>query len=411
MQGDYATAERLLRQAIQQAEDSHSPYEVATYQISAGALAEEQGDQERALEFLRSALHQLASSGARRDLARARYHLARTLFGAQDEDGAKVALEGCLELCRQLGYDAFMVAEGQRAQPLISWAVARGIGGRRLELVAERLQIARLPMSPIVRRPKIRVEPSGPEKIEVYALGPARVMLDSRLISSSDWAVEKTKELFFYLLQQPHGLRKEQIVDDVWPEVEMGKSDSQFHSTMYRLRRALFPQCVTYRDSRYEINLGKALWYDVDEFVRLIGEAEQPELERSKAIGCFQAALALYRGGFLEESYCDWAIPKREELEIRSLQATTRLAKLLAQSGALEQAMELLRSAVALDPFREEAHYGLIHYAALMGDRVAALRHYRSYVELLKDELSTRPSAVVLDLADRIAHGQSVPSL
>jgi len=411
IQGDYATAERLLRQAIQQAEDGQSPYEVATYQISAGALAEEQGDQERALELLRSALERLAGSGARRDLARARYHLARTLFAAQDEDGAKEELEGCLELCRQLGYDAFMVSEGQRAQPLISWALARGIGGRRLELVAERLQMARLPVSPINRRPKIRMEPSGPERIEVYALGPARVLVDSRLVTSSDWAVEKTKELFFFLLQQTHGLRKEQIVDDVWPEVEMGKSDSQFHSTMYRLRRALFPQCVTYKDARYQINLGKALWCDADEFVRLIGEAEQPEVERPKSIARYQAALALYRGGFLEGSYCDWAIPKREELEIRSLQATTRLARLLAQSGALGQAMELLRSAVALDPFREESHYSLIHYAALMGDRAVALSHYQSYVKLLKDELGAGPSAVFLDLADRIARGQSVPSL
>ncbi|HEX2922404.1 MAG TPA: bacterial transcriptional activator domain-containing protein, partial [Chloroflexota bacterium] len=114
---------------------------------------------------------------------------------------------------------------------------------------------------------------------------------------------------------------------------------------------------------------------------------------------------------FLEEFYCDWATPRREELEMRVLHTTTRLAKLLAQSGSLEQAMELLHSAVVMDPFREEAHYSLIQCAALTGDRATALRHYRSYVDLLKDELGARPSDDLNELASRIARGQSIPAL
>ncbi|HEX2988370.1 MAG TPA: tetratricopeptide repeat protein, partial [Chloroflexota bacterium] len=253
--GDYATAERLLRQAIEQAEENQSPFELATYTISAGVLAEEQGDLERSGELLREALDQLSDSGARRDMARGRFHFARTLFALGHREKAAHELEICLELCRQLGYDAFMVSEGQRAGDLLNWAQSKGIGGRRLQLVYERLR-GPLPPAPSNQRPKIRVEPTGPNRIEVYAFGAARVLVDSRLVTTGDWAVERTKELFFYLLEQQHSLRKEQIVDDVWPDVDLGKSNSQFHSTMYRLRRALFPQCVTYRDGRYQLTLG-----------------------------------------------------------------------------------------------------------------------------------------------------------
>lgn len=408
--GDYATAERLLRQALQQAEETQSDYEIATYSISAGVLAEEQGDLDRAEQFLRSALDVLVASGAKRDVARARFHLARTLFALDRKEEARQELEGCLELCRQLGYDAFLVAEGQRAGRLISWAVSQEIGGRRLELVAQRLELPRQPLQEM-RRPRIRVESSGPNRIEVFSLGQARVLVDSRPITSSDWAVEKTKELFFYLLQQAHPLRKEQIVDDVWPEVDMAKSNSQFHSTMYRLRRALFPQCVIYRDGRYQLTLGNALWYDMEEFVRLLDAAEQPDVPGSQRIELYTQALKLYQGPFLDELYADWAATQREELELRHLQALNRLARLKAEQGDMEQAVELLRTAVAKDPFQEETHYGLIHYSALMGDRAAALRHYRSYVELLRDELSAKPSAGVSALAERIASGQSIPSL
>jgi two-component SAPR family response regulator len=103
-------------------------------------------------------------------------------------------------------------------------------------------------------------------------------------------------------------------------------------------------------------------------------EAEDPALSRSETVERYQTALALHKGSFLEEFYCDWATPRREELEMRVLHTTTRLAKLLAQSGSLEQAMELLHSAVVMDPFREEAHYSLIQCAALTGDRATALR-------------------------------------
>ncbi len=408
--GDYATAERLLRQALQQAEDVQSSYEVATYSVSAGLLAEEQGDLGRAEALLRSALQQLAPSGARRDEARARYHLARTLFTAGKRDETARELDACLELCRELGYDAFMVAEGQKANQLITWALSAGMGGRRLELVAERLQVSRQPLQ-VLQRQNIRLEPSAPQSIEIESFGVAKVLVDSRLVTSSDWAVEKTKELFFYLLRQPHALRKEQIVDDVWPEVELSKSNSQFHSTMYRLRRALFPQCVTYRDGRYQLTLGKSYRYDAEAFVRLLTEAETVDLPLSRRIEAYEQALALHKGPYLDEFYSDWVLAPREDLEMRYLQGLTRLGGLRAQSGALEQAVELLRTAVAKDPFQEEAHYGLIHYAALMGDRAAALRHYRSYVELLRDELSAKPSSSILDLADRIAHGQPLPSI
>ncbi|MHB1158880.1 MAG: tetratricopeptide repeat protein [Chloroflexota bacterium] len=408
--GDYATAERLLRQALQQAEESQSPYEVATYSISAGVLAKEQGDLDRAEQLLRTALSTLEAAGAKRDLARGHLHLASTLFTLNRKEEARQGLERCLDLCRQLGYDAFLTAEGQQMGDMISWALAQGIGGRRLELVAQRLQLPRQ-LVQVDRRPRIRVESSGPKQIEVYSLGPAMVQVDSRLVTSSDWAVEKTKELFFHLLQQTHPLRKEQIVDDVWPDVEMGKSNSQFHSTMYRLRRALFPQCVTYRDGRYQLTLGNSLWYDAEEFVQLLDGAEQPDLPRRRRIERFGKAIGLYQGPFLDEFYSDWATTRREELEMRYLQALNRLARLRAEEGSLEQAVELLRTAVAKDPFQEESHYGLIHYSALMGDRAAALRHFRSYVELLRDELSAKPSAGVSALAERIASGQSVPSL
>ena len=140
--GDYATAERLLRQAMQQAEDAQILYEISSLEISLGILAEEQGDLVRAEKLLKSAVKQLAASGGRRDLARARFHLSRTCFAGGKKGPASRELSACVELCQQLGYDQFMVAEGQRAGEFMTWAVSEGIGGRRLERVARESQPA-----------------------------------------------------------------------------------------------------------------------------------------------------------------------------------------------------------------------------------------------------------------------------
>lgn len=60
LMGDYPTAERLLRRALQRAEEAGSSLEVATYGVTAGVLAEEQGDLDRAISILSSATSTLA---------------------------------------------------------------------------------------------------------------------------------------------------------------------------------------------------------------------------------------------------------------------------------------------------------------------------------------------------------------
>src|SRR5690606_8279107 len=119
-------------------------------------------------------------------------------------------------------------------------------GGRRLELVGERLRGRESERSSPPVRPRVRLEQVVAHDIEIQALGEAKVTIDGHVISTSEWAVEKTKELFFYLLHQKGSLRKDQVVDDLWPDLDPGKSNSQFHSTVYRLRQATFPQAVTF---------------------------------------------------------------------------------------------------------------------------------------------------------------------
>ena len=67
----------------------------------------------KAERLLRQAIDKLSTSGAGRDLARAHYHLARTLFAKPDRECALTELEASLELRRGPWYDQFMVAEGQ----------------------------------------------------------------------------------------------------------------------------------------------------------------------------------------------------------------------------------------------------------------------------------------------------------
>ena len=148
----------------------------------------------------------------------------------------------------------------------------------------------------------------------------------------SRWASVRTRELFFFLLTQPEGVRREQVGDLFWPDLPASRMNSVFHTVLYRLRRALFSECIVYEDSRYRFNAGVEWWYDVQVFEELLEEARGGE-DQDVQIELYQQALALYRGDYLEEFYSDWCQQERERLAERYLTATMVLAALHHDRG------------------------------------------------------------------------------
>jgi two-component SAPR family response regulator len=234
--------------------------------------------------------------------------------------------------------------------------------------------------------PAIQVEPCP--TLKIYALGQARVEWDGKNVQ---WATMQSRDLFFCLLQHPQGLRKEEIGDMLWPEHDPERLHSIFRSTLYRLRRVLYPNAVKLTDGQYGLNLLDRNWFDVEAFEKLLDQAERSQPSEPQKVSWLEEALSLYQGDYLPDISASWCVLERERLRGRFLAASEMLAKLYANRGEIQRAIKLYQKALALDRCRETAHRGLMDCYHRLGDRAAAIRQYQTCIAALREELGLDP--------------------
>jgi two-component SAPR family response regulator len=253
-------------------------------------------------------------------------------------------------------------------------------------------------------KPRASIQPKVGTTLHVYGFGRAEVFHDSQLVSKTDWESNSTKELFYYFMTTPQGVRKEQIMDALWPDASPGRANSSFHTANYRLRRALFPECVIYEDGWYMLNPDVNYWYDVEEFEKLIEQAMLAEPDSEAMAGYLREALSLYRGDFIEESYLDWCSLKREMLREKYIEALVRLGDFHAARAQYAESIELYRQVLARDNYREDIHRKIMFCHIRTGDRASAVKQYQQCVEILDEELGLKPMAETSALYEEIVH-------
>ncbi|MCL5959531.1 MAG: tetratricopeptide repeat protein, partial [Chloroflexi bacterium] len=390
--GNIGQAEKLVEQAIDQVTERKSSYELGLFNTSAGIVLCEKGELKRATSVLKKACQYLQQANANRELARAEFQLARALFLRHQFDESLRHFKTLLKLASELGYDQFLVVEGRRAVGLLRFALSKGVGCDKISSVLSRIGAEGVaPVSVTSAGSLSEVVKSPPHSLELYALGQTLVFLDERLITSSEWAVEKTRELLFYFVANPAGMRKEQVIEALWPDLSPGKGDSNFHSTTYRLRRAVFPDCLIYENGRYRFDFSSLRYYDVQDFENRLLAAEREQLPEAK-MECLRRAVNLYRGPYLDDVYTDWTDAKRQALEEAYVDALGSLARLHYDNRDYEACLDLLQKILAKDAFREDIHAETMRCYESMGSPSLAIKHYRKYAEFLKNELGAEPS-------------------
>jgi LuxR family maltose regulon positive regulatory protein len=384
LQGDPIQARKQLVAAMEYAKDRESAYEVALCRTSLGILAGEEGDLDDARQYLDQAIETFASGGFQQELSRASLHRAQAAFLAGEYDTALADLERALDLTDQLGFDQFLVVDGQHLQPMLRYGVEHDVKGDTLPRLLRRIEAHQ---ALVTARPESVVQPESQCFLQVRALGKPYVELDGK---SVQWTVAQSRDLFFFLLQHHEGLSKEQIGAAFWPDHSPQKLDGVFRSTLYRLRRGLFKECVVYEDGAYRFDRGTDYWFDVQAFDEALDQAgNSAALEEATAP--LVQALKWYRGEYLEGIDADWVTVERERLRKRYLESMKLLAERYEKRRNLQRAINVYRKLEAADSFQEDVHRGLMRCFYQQGDRAAAIRQYQTCVEVLRDELGLSP--------------------
>jgi DNA-binding SARP family transcriptional activator len=399
-QDDRPAALKLLEAALAEARVQGADSQIGRYRASLGIVQAEMGVVEYGLAELDAAIESLTQLGVGTELRRARLLKAEALFlGGQKK--AAIALLGELLDAELSPMDRHsLVTEGQWAAPLLgaAWkALAESDPARGAEL--KRVQSAIRALNKTAERlfPQVASKSAGLVlQIKVFGFGAGRVEVGGESIPGTAWGSVSARQLLFYMLIHKKRTREE-IAAAFWPDLTAQRAKATFHTTKFRLSRALGQDAIDFDGRVYTLHPDLAIWFDVDQFGQDLSAWRE-----TQNVDVLVEAVDLYTGDLLTECYMDWCEAEREALRVSCLEASERLAERLLARRQYRRAVRALRQALTLEPARETFHQQLMRAYALSGERSQALAQYDLCKAVLRGELDATPSYETRDLWDRI---------
>lgn len=248
------------------------------------------------------------------------------------------------------------------------------------------------PVTAATRHPKAPTASELARKASrrILCLGGLRVFLGPEAVEGG-WR-KKALELLALLASHPEGQSREQVLTALWPDREAAKSGVNLRQCLRQIRQRLeaaedSTMVIDWVDQRLRLD-AEAVWSDVRAFREAVKAARSsadplPELQR---------AVDLYQGPFCQGQYYDWDIPVREFIQREFVEASTRLAQLLVESGREDEALRVIDRTIEHEPFAEHLYRLAIQIEAKRGRPAAARRRYEALKRLLRAELGTEPT-------------------
>lgn len=369
----------LARQSLELASSHQSSYEEGLAGIALGlALMEKEPD--RALQALERAAGQLQRNGAMREMTRALFLLSAALYRIGSRDQALARLRESLASADRLGYRNALHALGRCAQPLLAHAAQSGIDVAGFSSPMDRIE----PSDAATPVDSVR-----PYSITLQGLGASRVELDGEALVAK-WG--KARELIFLLAteNQGRGMMREDIFGALWPDVPSPKAYSNLHTLVYRVRRFVRLDCISFEDNVYRFAPPGGYAYDVAEFQRCMAEAQEARTEE-EAIASYQNAIALYQGDFLKDLLAEWSFSLQRAFRDMFLIAISTVADSYWRAGKTDMAMALAHRWLDEEPDDEAAHRLLMRSFAAQGNIAAVRRQFQQCEQLLARDLQVEP--------------------
>ncbi len=193
------------------------------------------------------------------------------------------------------------------------------------------------------------------------------------------------QRLVCFLSLHDHPLHRHHVAGTLWPETTDQRAAANLRSALWRLNQLKSPVVVT---------LGPSLAIGADVAIDLSWATARAHLVLGP--DDFDVSLvdpAEFCFDLLPDWYDDWVVVEREQYRQLRLRALERLCARLAAREQYGAAAEAAMAAIAGEPLRESAHRALASVHLAEGNRAEAVRQYRFYDRLLRQELGFDPSA------------------
>jgi predicted ATPase/DNA-binding SARP family transcriptional activator len=251
--------------------------------------------------------------------------------------------------------------------------------------------------------------------LRIYLLGQFRIERSCngewQAIDSRNWHRRRARALLGCLLSSP-GRRagREQIMEQLWPDLDINVAANRLNGAVHELRQILEPNIERPAASRLlrlerdilELADSSQIWVDAEAFEALVKEAFATDDPR-RAETLLEEASSLYRGNYLiEELYSEWAAPRRDALQRAWVSMLLKLAQLQTGQKAHVQAIDTLDRLRTTDPTNETALQHLMILLTYLDRRGEALQVYRKHVTMLKRDYESEPLPETVQLYESL---------
>ena len=241
---------------------------------------------------------------------------------------------------------------------------------------------------------------SLPERpLRIFTFGHFSLVAKGNELSIEKWQRKQAVTLLKFLVAHlGRPVHRETLIEFFWPEIDADRGWKRLKVTVHFLRQQLRAAGI---DDNIVETVGKTyalrrdtVWVDSVAFGRCVTEGVklQRRQQWDKALHSYEEAQHLYRGDYMEEDiYADWCAAEREQLHEIYLEMLAGMADCHAANGRYAEAVQVCRTALVRDPYRESFHRTLMEYLVRLGRADWAMDQYHRCHRLLADELGVEP--------------------
>ena len=216
--------------------------------------------------------------------------------------------------------------------------------------------------------------------------------------------------LAMLICHRDHVVSVDRLVEAIWEDdIEPQRGKAALQTVVSRLRTAIStaggdPTVIASDETGYRLVAG-VTQVDASVFEALIGDgaAFLSGGASDLAADALEQAVGLFRGAPYEEfAHCSWARAEATRLSERYADAIELLATALLDRGAHREAVPRLEVAIAEYPYREGLQTALMTALYRCGRHTDALRSYRTFRNVLVEDLGLEPSRELREHEGRI---------
>ncbi len=245
--------------------------------------------------------------------------------------------------------------------------------------------------------------------VEFGVLGPVEVRAAGRVLPGGG-ARERTV-LALLLLDEGRLTPADRLIDVLWGASTPPSARAQLHNIVSGLRRRIGHDLVVTKPSGYELHLGEHS-LDLQRFRELTAMARlaAERGDHEQALDELAGALGLWRGAALADvaEVADEALAGvRRSLHEERLAAAEAMLDAALALGRFDDVLRELPALLVEHPYRERLHE--VHLLALVGAgrRADALAAYQQVFRLFADDLGVEPGSPLRELELRILDGET----